>query len=459
MSASELPSAADVVVVGCGAAGLSAAIEAADRGADVLVLESQPEPAGSTRLSAGYAVFCETEMEPGGAEELYADLLEAHHEDHDETLVRRYVEAAPRTYRRLVELGVDFARTFQFAHMHRPWAHEVQSADVHGGAELGRRLERAARQRGVRIVTAARARRLHWDHAGRVDGVQVERGGALVDVAARAGVVLASGGFTRNRDLIANYGPPGAERILPITGAGSLGDGLKMAQARGADTAYIHAGVAPTGPADPKTGKGTMVIYSGAVILNRDGRRFCDESGLYNDISWAALKQPEALMFIVYDAAVREAYLNSMLGRALSGYEERSADTLAGVVELLRADGGLDAAAAVESLDRYNSNLADGRDPDFGRTHLVGVSGVAPPIATPPFHGIITVPGTTHFNGGLKIDRDMRVIDVYGQAIPALFAAGEVTGGFHGRGYLSGTHVGMALVFGQIAGRSVVAAA
>ena len=83
----------------------------------------------------------------------------------------------------------------------------------------------------------------------------------------------------------------------------------------------------------------------------------------------------------------------------------------------------------------------------------------APPIATPPFHGIITVPGTTHFNGGLKIDRDMRVIDVYGQAIPALFAAGEVTGGFHGRGYLSGTHVGMALVFGQIAGRSVVAAA
>ena len=131
---SSLPASADVIVVGCGAAGLSAAIEAADLGAEVLVLESQPESAGSTRRSAGYAVFCETDLEPGSAAELYEDLLHAHHDDHDEALVRRYVEAAPGAYVRLRELGVDFARTFQFAHMHRPWGHEVASEGLNGGA-------------------------------------------------------------------------------------------------------------------------------------------------------------------------------------------------------------------------------------------------------------------------------------------------------------------------------------
>ena len=452
---SSLPASADVIVVGCGAAGLSAAIEAADLGAEVLVLESQPESAGSTRRSAGYAVFCETDLEPGSAAEIYEDLLHAHHDDHDEALVRRYVEAAPGAYVRLRELGVDFARTFQFAHMHRPWGHEVASEGLNGGAELGNRLERAARQRSIAIATSARARRLLVE-GSRVAGIAIETTDGMREVIARKGVVLASGGFTRNADMVRNYGPPGTEAILPITGLGSLGDGLKMALALGADTAYIAAGVAPTGPADPKTGHGAMLVYSGAVILNREGRRFCDESGLYNDISWAALKQPEALILQIYDTAVRDAHLGTMLGRTLKGYDEASADTLPGLMSLLAEECGLDEAAAVASIESYNEAVSAGRDPGFGRLHLVGTSGKAPPIDKPPFYGIVTVPGTTHFNGGLKIDAEMRVIDVFGEPIPGLYAAGEVTGGFHGKGYLSGTHVGMALIFGQIAGRAVL---
>lgn len=454
MVGSELPRAADIVVVGCGAAGLSAAIEAADRGAEVVVLESQAKPAGSTRLSAGYAVFCETDLQPGSGNELYSDLLEAHHEDHDEALVRRYVAAAPHAYRRLLELGVEFAGTFQFAHMRRPWAHEVASSEINGGAELGRRLERAATARGIRIVPSARARRLQWNVEGRIEGVSVATGSGWQDLCARKGVVLASGGFTRNLDLIRNYGPPGTEAIMPITGAGSLGDGLTMALARGADTTYMAAGVAPTGPADPRTGKGAMVIYSGALILNRDGERFCNESGPYNDISWAGLKQPGALIFQIYDEPIRSEHRRSMLGRTLVGYEEFRADTMEALLGKMQMSDGLDADAALANIERYNGHVQQSRDPDFGRVHLVGTFGKALPIATPPFYGIVTVPGTTHFNGGLKIDEDMRVLDVHGVPIPSLFAAGEVAGGFHGRGYLSGTHVGMAIIFGQIAGRN-----
>jgi fumarate reductase flavoprotein subunit len=450
---------ADVVVIGCGAAGLSAAIEAADRGARVIVIESEPSPAGSTRLSAGYAAFCETDLAPGSREELYLDLLEAHHGDHDEALVRLYVDHAAAAYRRLLELGVRFAGTFQFAHMHQAWGHEIAGSGVHGGAELGRLLEIAARERGISIMTRSRARRLLRDEQGRVDTVMVDTPAGTLRFAATRAVVLASGGFTRNLALIRNHGRPGTERILAITGAGSRGDGLIMALALGADTAYLTAGIAPTGPADPATGKGAMLVYSGAVIMNRDGQRFCDESGLYNDISWAALEQPDGLIFQIYDEAIRQAHLGTMLGRVLSGYAEHKADTLEQLLGLLQQAAGLDAEQAQLEIAAYNRAVRRGEDPGFGRRHLVGTAGTPPAIASGPFYGIVTVPGTTHFNGGLKVDVALRVIDVFGEPVAGLYAAGEVTGGFHGAGYLSASHVGMALIFGQLAGQNAAASA
>lgn len=449
---------ADVVVIGCGAAGLSAAIEAAERGAQVVVLESEPQPAGSTRLSAGYAAFCETDLAPGPREALYEDLFEAHHGDHDEALVRLYVEHAGATYRRLVELGVRFAGTFQFAHMHQAWGHEIAGPGVHGGAELGRLLEVAARERGVEILTNTRGRRILRDERGCARTILAETPAGPLKLVARRAVVLASGGFTRNPGLIRNFGRPGTERILPITGAGSRGDGLTMALALGADTSYLTAGVAPTGPADPESGKGAMLVYSGAVILNRDGQRFCDESGLYNDISWAALGQPGTLIFQIHDEAIRTAHLGTMLGRVLAGYAEHRADTLEELLDRLRQAAGLDAEAAKATIEAYNTALGRGDDPGFGRRHLVGTSGAASAVAAGPFYGIVTVPGTTHFNGGIKIDTSLRVIDVFGEPIEGLYAAGEVTGGFHGNGYLSASHVGMALIFGQLAGQNAAVA-
>ena len=88
---------------------------------------------------------------------------------------------------------------------------------------------------------------------------------------------------------------------------------------------------------------------------------------------------------------------------------------------------------------------------------MVGSNGRPVPIAEPPFYGLITVPGTTQNNGGLKVDTLLRVIDVFGEPIKGLFAAGEVAGGFHGNGYLSGTHVGAAIIFGQLAGMHAAA--
>jgi len=451
LSSAERRIETDVAIIGAGAAGLMAAVEAADAGASVVVIESEDETGGSTRLSGAYVALCETPLQPGGREELLADLLHSHHEDCQEDLSRLYVDEAAATFRRLEALGVTFVRTFQFAHMSKPWAHELSGEDMGGGAEIVTRLEAAARARGVRIMTSARARRL-LEGDGVVTGVLVDHAGGELRYDARA-VVIASGGFTRGRDFIRNFGRPGAEHILPMTGQGSRGDGLRLGMAMGAAVSYMTAGVAPTAPIEPETGKGAMAIYAGAIAVNREGRRFCRESDLYSDVCWAALAQPGAMFAQIYDRAIRERYAETMMGKVLTGYREIEAPTLTALAQRLESEFGFDAAGVEESVARYNDQLAQGTPDDFGRTHLVGESGERRPIAQGPFYAVSCRPGTTHFNGGLAVDVAMNVRTVFGEPIRGLYAAGEVTGGFHGAGYMSGTFVGMALIFGRVAGR------
>jgi fumarate reductase flavoprotein subunit len=127
---------ADVVVLGSGAAGLMAAIEAGEAGARAVVIEKQPQIGGSTRLSGGYGAMCETELQPGTRAELFADLMASHLQDSDEDLSRLYVDEAPSMYDRLMELGLRFRGTMQFANMSKAWGHELPLGDLGGGAQI-----------------------------------------------------------------------------------------------------------------------------------------------------------------------------------------------------------------------------------------------------------------------------------------------------------------------------------
>lgn len=442
----------DVVVVGAGGAGLCAAIEAVDAGSKTIFLESEPVRSGSTAISGGTFTACETDMQPGSRDELFKDLMASHRQDCDPALVRAYVDNAGETYKKVKDWGVTFARSSSWAFMSRPWGHDATSS-----AEMCKALENTATKKGAQLLLSTRARKLVVNADGRVIGIEVESRGRKQYYQARKGIVLATGGFTRNPALAKNFGRPGSEKIVPLTGIGSRGDGLIMAWALGSDMTYMTAGVAPVAPADKATNATEITFYAGSILLNKTGKRFFRESEGYTDICWAGLQQPDTLIVQLYDAKVKKAMAGTSLEKLMKGAKEYEASTLSELGDILQKECGINKEAMLETVNKYNGYVDSGTDPEFGRKNLVGISGKLVKIDTPPFIGLISVPGTTHYNGGLKINPKMQVLDVYGQPVPGLYAAGEVTGGFHGVGYMSGSAVGMALIFGRIAGKNAAA--
>ena len=450
----------DAVVLGMGAAGDMAALELAlAQGKRVCLLESLEAPVSSSHLCGGDVVFCETEMEPGSADELFADLVAAAQGDCQEDLLRTYVEAAPGVYETLKSYGVKFYTTAQVAYMSRPWEHKVEGDS--GSALMGILEDQIAGCDLIDVRTSTRAVRLVMDN-DRVVGVEAEDANGPLRLGARDGVIVCTGSFTQNHELAKAYGRRGSEFITPMTGKGATGDGLLMALAAGAGVSYIGAGVTPTGPIgyETTTNCGPWMT-NGAIIVGLDGKRFYNEGDNYVLITQAAMNLPQALFFQIYDTPMRKI-LEEWIGSPIFGVPfepEITGDTLEDLATAIAAKyPDFNPEAMVATVKAYSQYVHDGEDLEFGRTNISGTSGELLPIEEGPFYAVACVPGTTHFNGGLKIDAGMRVINgISGEAIPGLYAAGEVTGGFHGFGYMSATAFGKALIHGAVAAQTLAA--
>lgn len=448
----------DAVVLGMGGAGDMAALElAVQQGKKVCLLEALETPVSSSHLCGGDVVFCETEMEPGSADELFADLVTAAQGDCQEDLLRSYVEAAPGVYQALKDYGVNFYKTAQVAYMSRPWEHKVEGDS--GFSLMAVLEERIDECDLIDVRMATRGLRLVVD-GGRVVGVEAEDANGPVRLGASQGVVVCTGSFTQNHELAKAYGRRGSEFITPMTGKGATGDGLLMALAAGAGVSYIGAGVTPTGPIgyETTTNCGPWMT-NGAMIVGLDGKRFHNEGDNYVLITQAAMNLPQALFFQVYDAPMRKM-LEEWTGSPIFGVPfepEITGETLEELgAAIAQKYPDFDADAMVQTARAYSQYVHDGEDLEFGRTNISGTSGELLPIEEGPFYAVACVPGTTHFNGGLKTDAGMRVVDaISGEPIAGLYAAGEVTGGFHGFGYMSATAFGKALIHGVVAAQSL----
>ncbi|CAN5646315.1 FAD-dependent oxidoreductase [soil metagenome] len=453
----ELPDRVGVLVLGSGLAGCAALLAAAEAGQFAVMLEKTSAIGGSTVRSAGLSAYAGTDEQQAqgiadSAELLHEDLMEVGRHRNDERLVDLYCDHQLDTYGWLRRHGVVYGEVHAASGQSAARSHPTDTT-----AMLVHLLQAAGRL-GARLVLDAPAHRL-VRKAGRVVGVDVRRRDGLHRVLADA-VVLATGGFSQNPALLTRFAPQ-MEDALRAGGVGCEGDGLLMAWQLGAgvvDTPYIKATYGHFHEPHPdEDGTGILAVYKGAIAVNREGRRFVDESLNYKEIGDLALAQPGVTTFQVLDSRVLaassdEVPIYDFAGRVSSGLLVRG-DPLAELEQRL----GLPDGALVETVEAYNGAIRSGAPDPLGRQHLSGGVGDPFPLERPPFYAQPTGSVVLATYCGLTVDTDLRVLDAFGDPIERLFAAGEVVGGLHGAGYMTGTSIGKAGIFGRLAGTRAAA--
>lgn len=437
---------ADVVVIGGGGAGLSAAVEAADNGATVILIEKMPMVGGNTNYATGgiNAAGTKFQQELGiedSPELFFQDTMKGGKEENNPKLVRVLTTEAKNSVEWLTSLGADLSDVGRLGghsvnRTHRPT----------GGAPVGghivQTLEAAAEDRGVEIRTWTEAVQI-LEEDGRVTGVRVRnlQEEEEYEIAAKA-VVMAAGGFGANPEMIVSL-DPGLEGFGTTNHKGATGDAFDLVEGHGValvDMQYIqtHPTVVP--------GKGKMITEAvrgnGAILVNRDGERFVNELDTRDVVSAAELEQEGGTAMLVFDQGVRESL------SAVEKYVKAGLVTEAESVEALAETIEIPSDALVATVAEYNGFVEAGEDPEFGRTSM------ARALETAPYYAVEVGPAVHHTMGGIRIDTDARVIGENGEPVSAFFAAGECTGGVHGANRLGGNALADIVTFGRIAGRN-----
>jgi fumarate reductase flavoprotein subunit len=449
----------DLLVIGGGMAGFCAALEAANAGLTVTLLEKQPETGGSSAMSGGCLAFAGTDLQrEHGVEDsdalLFSDLREVGNFDNDESLVRAYVDHQLGTWHWMREHGVAFGPSIETSSGQSvPRVHSVDPADA------VRQLARACEATGrVSVKTNAAAQRLVRAADGRFTGVHASVNGDNVTLHAKRGIILASGGFCRNAEMVHRYAPQYDEAVF-IGGDGNVGDGLKMALEFGADLrdmAYIK-GTYGKHPLDETNHHSCLAVYKGAIAVNQDGKRFVNESVSYKLLGDAAIRQPYGATFQILDQRIMESGDDRVRILDFQRRHEEGlfieANSLAELARLIEVPE----AALLDTVERYNTAVDSGHDEAFGRAHLVHHHGELCRIEHAPFYAYPSTAAVFGTYCGLRVDAQMRVVNVFDEILDGLYAAGEIVGGFHGGAYMTGTALGKAAIFGRLAARSAAA--
>jgi len=461
---------ADVIIVGGGTAGLPAAITVAEAGLKATVLETKPACGGSFNMVAGaFAIAGSDEQKELGIEDgpdlVYDDLVNVSGALPE--VARAFADNQLDAYKMLKEQGIKFPGIVPHPCHSRPrclgWLQGL-------GPKLVRALEDRARKTGVEILFRHRAARLIRDpQTGKIIGLTVDVKDETKNFKAKRAVILATGGFGHNKEMIAEYEPE-MVRGFPKMPNSHQGDGLKMALAMGAATKDIGIAVAPSWPLCIETHSNAIWLLDyGAIAVNKYGKRFHNEAsmeGFYGPLTGIGMRQPDGVYWIVYNDKIKDQVGTvDLVGK--EGKTERNAEQIksieqckqykANTIEELAESAGIDTKGLKETVGKYNSDIDSmGYDTVFGRKFQFGEMRPVVKIDVPPFSSIKCITSITSMKGGLKINGRSQVLNQYDEAIPGLYAAGEIIGGLNTKTYLLGVMTSSCMTFGIIAGRNAV---
>ena len=492
---------ADLIIVGAGGAGLSAAVTAKDLGVkNVLVLEKMPVIGGNTlRCASAFnaadpdrqkalpmtetlkeAVVKAINEKPVSEEhaKLMADVkakYEAYLKSGSKTLFDCPEWHALQTYNGGDKVGqIPLIR--QYSNNVLDTLHWMQSKgspvmdrvsqgagalwqrthqlDAPAGLGLIDPLYQAAVKQGVNFKLGMRVQDLILNDKGRVIGVTAtDKVGNKYEFTSKDGVILATGGYSQNKEMRQKSAPHLTSEMVSTNQPGATGDGIIIATRHGADTTGMnYVQVYPL--ATPGTGalQGRARKMSGlddVIDVNKNGERFVKEDARRDEFVAAIKKQPGGVVYDINDSSIV---------KPLNSFNE-DVETLVSIGRIYKADSladlakqlGMPADKLEATVAEFNKMVEAKKDPKFGRKLFDR------PIVKPPFYATPRAPSIHHTMGGLQISTNAQVLDKNGKPIPGLYAAGEVTGGIHGSNRLGGNATADVLTFGRIAARSAVA--
>ena len=433
----------DVVVIGAGGAGLSAAIAAGETGASVVIFEKMSMPGGNTLRATGGINAAGTEYQRrarinDSTDLFYEDTMRGGGNINNPELVRILADKSVSAITWLTGMGADLSDVGRLGGASVNRAHRP-SGGAMVGPEVAETLVKRVQSIGIPLILNAEVTAI-TTRGGQVTGVTLTHGGKRHTVAAQA-VVLASGGFGANNDMAASF-VPSLKGFATTNQPGATGSGIRMAQKAGATLVDMEQIQTHPTHAPGKEMVTEGVRGNGAILTNRAGVRFVDEMGFRDVVSAHILAQAGGSAFLVFDNSVRTSLA------AIESYIRRGfvfqAATPQELAVLIGADDG--GAALAKTVAAYNQAVASGNDAEFGRTSM------ARSLTVPPFYAIEVVPAIHHTMGGVKIDTEARVLSATGNPIPGFYAAGEVAGAIHGNNRLGGNAMIDIVVFGRIAG-------
>lgn len=485
---------ADVVVIGAGGAGMTAAMTAADAGQKVVILESQAMVGGNSARATGGMNAAKTVYQDenefdqaAGVEKTLATAAEKYADNETITALAKTVSEQWAAYQanstgyfdsvELMELdtmvggkginnpelvktlcegtadaidwldenGITLHNVSSFGgasvkRIHRPVNEEGKVVSV--GAYMIPLLQENCEKRGIDIVLNTTVDTILTDANGAAVGVSgTDKDGNTVVVNAKS-VILATGGFGANLDMVTQYKPELAG-FMTTNAAGAQGQGIEMATAIGAGTVDMdQIQIHPTVEANTAALITEGLRGDGAILVNANGERFIDEVGTRDVVSAAEIAQPGSYSWLIVDQAMADA------SSVIQGYIKKGYTKTGATYEELAKELDVDPVAFANTMETWNGYVEAKNDPDFGRTSF------ANPLNNGPYYAIKVTAGVHHTMGGVTINSATEVLKEDGTVIPGLFAAGEVTGGVHGANRLGGTAVADFVVFGRIAGES-----
>ena len=463
-AARELPKTSnyDVVVIGAGGAGFSAAITARNAGANVVLLEKMPAVGGNSLISGAEMNVAKNWVQPklginDDSPELHAqDTFKGGDGKGDmkviNVMTHEALDAAKwcRDY-----LGVRFEddNLFFFG------GHSRKRALIpvgHTGTEFIAKFQAKADELGIPVITNMKAEELIKDKDGRVVGVKATMDGSEYTFNAKGGVVLATGGFGANPEMVKKYNPKIDERFKTTDAPGSTGEALYMAERAGAE--LVNMGYIQTYPiCDPLSGAIELIAdarFDGAIMLNQEGKRFVEELQRRDVLSEAILNQTGQYCWVLWNDNIGK--ISNTVKAHANEYEAFTKQGIMTTCDDLKCIADFTKIPFDQlrkTVKRVSDMAGKGNDKDFN--HRAGLMD----MQQGKYYVIKAVPSTHHTMGGVRINEKAEALTAEGKVIPGLWAAGEVTGVTHGTNRLGGNAYTDIIVFGRIAGEAAAKAA